>query len=53
VDIDEHPCTGLGKPEPLRYNLAGTRSRRITQEHRLVYHVDDRGIHLYSVLYRY
>lgn len=49
VDIDQYPFAGLGKPEPLRYNLAGTWSRRITQEHRLIYQVDDRGIHLYSV----
>jgi toxin YoeB len=31
------PFTGIGKPEPLRHLLAGTWSRRITQEHRLVY----------------
>jgi toxin YoeB len=49
VDIDQHPFTGLGKPEPLLHTLAGTWSRRITQEHRLIYHVDNEGIHLYSV----
>ena len=33
------PFQGLGKPEPLKYVLAGCWSRRITQEHRLVYRV--------------
>jgi toxin YoeB len=31
------PYQGIGKPEPLKYNLAGAWSRRITEEHRLVY----------------
>ncbi|MCC8369491.1 MAG: Txe/YoeB family addiction module toxin [Rickettsia endosymbiont of Oxypoda opaca] len=31
------PCTGKGKPEPLKYDLSGFWSRRIDQEHRLVY----------------
>ena len=35
-DIDRSPYTGLGKPEPLRHDLAGYWSRRITDEHRLV-----------------
>jgi toxin YoeB len=34
-----HPFTGIGKPEPLRNELSGFWSRRITQEHRLVYRV--------------
>ena len=34
-----HPFTGTGKPEPLKGNWAGWWSRRITQEHRLVYRV--------------
>ena len=34
------PATGIGKPEPLRHMLAGAWSRRITEEHRLVYLVD-------------
>jgi toxin YoeB len=36
-DIMGSPFSGLGKPEPLRYELAGAWSRRITREHRLVY----------------
>lgn len=41
----DDPFTGVGKPEPLRYSLAGAWSRRITDEHRLVYviGVDDDG----------
>lgn len=38
-DIRRTPFAGLGKPEPLRGNLAGWWSRRITREHRLVYRV--------------
>ena len=38
-DIQRRPFTGLGKPEPLKRNLRGFWSRRITREHRLVYRV--------------
>ena len=38
-----HPFTGIGKPEPLKRNLSGWWSRRITSEHRLVYRVTSRG----------
>jgi len=38
-DISRDPFNGLGKPEPLRGNLKGYMSRRITSEHRLVYRV--------------
>ncbi len=38
-DIQRDPFKGLGKPEPLKGNLAGYWSRRITDEHRLVYRV--------------
>jgi toxin YoeB len=40
--IVENPFQGLGKPEPLKHNLKGFWSRRITQEHRLVYKVSGR-----------
>jgi len=39
-DIRRTPFTGLGKPEPLRGEFAGWWSRRITQEHRLIYRVE-------------
>ena len=39
TDIADTPFTGIGKPEPLKYNLKGKWSRRITDEHRIVYEV--------------
>jgi toxin YoeB len=39
-EITKTPFKGLGKPEPLKFNLKGYWSRRITGEHRLVYKVD-------------
>lgn len=42
-DIRRHPFEGIGKPEPLKGNLSGYWSRRITDEHRLVYKVDSNG----------
>jgi len=38
-----HPFTGTGKPEPLKDNLTGFWSRRISREHRLVYRVSGKG----------
>ena len=38
-DIQRSPFEGIGKPEPLKYELSGYWSRRITDEHRLVYEV--------------
>ena len=40
-DIQQHPFTGLGKPEPLKNELSGHWSRRINKEHRLVYKVEN------------
>ena len=47
------PFQGLGKPEPLRYVLAGCWSRRITQEHRLVYRVTNEAIDFLQARYHY
>ena len=47
-DIQRDPFSGIGKPEPLRFELAGTWSRRIDQANRLVYSADERGITVYS-----
>ena len=44
ADIAQHHYTGIGKPEALRYSLAGMWSRRINSEHRLIYTVDDNRI---------
>jgi toxin YoeB len=43
-DIRKHPFEGIGKPEPLKYNLQGCWSRRITDEHRMVYCVKDNTV---------
>jgi toxin YoeB len=45
-DIQRDPFRGVGKPEPLRHVGADTWSRRITQEHRLVYRVTNTQIRL-------
>jgi toxin YoeB len=47
------PFDGIGKPEPLKYLLAGCWSRRITQEHRLVYKVGERRIDFLQARYHY
>jgi toxin YoeB len=47
------PFTGIGKPEPLKYVLAGAWSRRITQEHRLVYRVSANRIDFLQARYHY
>lgn len=52
-DIDRSPYTGLGKPEPLRHDLAGYWSRRITDEHRLVYKVNEDAILIAACRFHY
>jgi toxin YoeB len=47
------PFVGIGKPEPLRYELAGSWSRRITREHRLVYRVTAERIDFMQAWYHY
>ena len=47
------PSTGIGKPEPLRHELAGCWSRRITQEHRLIYVVQAQRITFLQARYHY
>jgi toxin YoeB len=51
--IAADPFAGIGKPEPLRYELAGCWSRRITQEHRLVYRVTPDRIDFLQARYHY
>lgn len=51
--IEANPFRGIGKPEPLRHELAGYWSRRITEEHRLVYKVTGGRIHIVSCRYHY
>ena len=52
-DIKRNPFDGLGKPEPLKHEMAGAWSRRITQEHRLVYEVIEESILVVSCRYHY
>lgn len=47
------PFEGAGKPEPLRYELRGAWSRRITKEHRLVYVVTDERVRFVACRYHY
>lgn len=47
------PFAGIGKPEPLKYVLAGCWSRRITQEHRLVYRVSESKVDFLQARYHY
>lgn len=49
ADMELHPFTGKGKPEALRFDLAGAWSRRINTEHRIVYGVEDNRIIVYSL----
>lgn len=51
--IVRNPFEGIGKPEPLRYLGSGVWSRRITQEHRLVYVVKDNEIDFVQCRYHY
>ncbi len=51
--ISESPFTGIGKPEPLKRNLQGKWSRRITREHRLVYEVTEISIKIISCRFHY
>ena len=52
-DIDRSPFSGLGKPEPLKHELKGLWSRRITKEHRLVYKVTEEEIVIVSCRFHY
>ena len=52
-DIERSPFSGLGKPEALKHNLAGYWSRRITDEHRLIYQVTDYFITIIACRYHY
>lgn len=47
------PFEGIGKPEPLKHELAGCWSRRIDAEHRLVYHVSQDKIRILACRYHY
>ena len=52
-DIKREPFGGIGKPEPLKHELAGYWSRRITDEHRLVYEITDYTVIVISCRFHY
>jgi len=52
-DISRNPFDGLGKPEPLKHELSGFWSRRITDEHRLVYEVYENAVGIVSCRFHY
>jgi toxin YoeB len=52
-DVQRDPFAGKGKPEPLKYELAGCRSKRIDQEHRLIYQVTENCVRILACRYHY
>ena len=52
-EIRRTPFEGIGKPEPLRFQLAGCWSRRIDREHRLIYLVEETEIVVIACRYHY
>ena len=53
ADIARNGNDGIGKPEPLRHGFHGYWSRRITEEHRLVYRTDDDTVRIAACRYHY
>jgi toxin YoeB len=47
--IIEDPYSGIGKPEPLKYEFSGKWSRRINDEHRIIYEVTEDVLYIYSL----
>jgi len=52
-DIQRQPYSGIGKPEPLKFDRRGYWSRRINQEHRLVYKVENKIVYIAQCRYHY
>ncbi len=52
-DIQRNKYEGLGKPEALKHNLSGYWSRRITNEHRIVYKIENDSIQIAQLKYHY
>lgn len=52
-DIQRNPFDGIGKPEPLKYKYSGFWSRRITDEHRLIYRIEDDEIQIVKCRFHY
>ena len=52
-EVKRDPFSGVGKPEPLKHALAGFWSRRITDEHRMVYRVEGDSLLIAQLRYHY
>lgn len=52
-DIQREPFDGIGKPEPLKHALSGYWSRRINDEHRIVYKIDNESVLIAQLRYHY
>ena len=52
-EIQRAPSEGVGKPEPLKHGLSGYWSRRINEEHRIVYKVEEDSLFLAQLRYHY
>lgn len=52
-EVKRDPFSGVGKPEPLKHALAGFWSRRITDEHRMVYRVEGAALQIAQLRYHY
>jgi toxin YoeB len=52
-EIKRNPFEGIGKPEPLKHALSGYWSRRINDEHRIVYKASSDAIHIAQLRYHY
>jgi len=52
-EIMRNPFEGTGKPEPLKFDLSAFWSRRIDQEHRIVYRVEKNDLHILTCRYHY
>jgi toxin YoeB len=52
-EIYKEPFSGIGKPEPLKHVLSGCWSRRIDEEHRIVYRVENNNITILACRYHY
>ncbi len=52
-DIQRSPFEGIGKPESLKHALSGYWSRRINEEHRIIYKVEPNSIHIAQLRYHY
>lgn len=52
-DIQRDPYSGIGKPEALKHGLSGYWSRRIDDEHRILYKVEDNALLLVQIRYHY